>query len=640
MLQFPNNVRLVESPSDLPPLPDVIDELYLDFETSSGNSKLDSLNPWHHCVPCGAGITWNDMPLAYYVPWPHRVPEYVAWLRDVLKRTKVWINHNIKYDAHVLHNNVCELPEHVRLRDTIVDAKLINSDLQFQGGYGLDNLCALWLKEDIHPYEDALKPYLHKNKDYGRIPLDIIAPYGGQDVLSNRRLAKYTAAQMPEQCLTVWNTEQEMTRVLFDIEQTGLCVDPTELRVHELYTMREMTRLSEELTELVGWEFRPHTNDDCFQVFCEKYGLPVVGWTDKGEPSFSKHALANYLGNPLAPQDVVKKVLEYRILYTGLGFFIRPYQELNIDGILHSTYNQLVRTGRMSCKWPNSQQLNKAAKELVHPRPGNAFLSCDYSQIEFRWIIHYINDRNAIEAYHENPDTDFHTWVAEMCGIKRRPAKTVNFMIAFGGGKRKTIQTLSANGDVITDIKQQVEDLIAGGLLEESDFRNVFNKMCVERGTDIFNQYHRALPGIKYVSRKAAAVASHRGYVYNAYGRHRRLPTQKAHIAFNTINQSSAADLLKERTVAIHKALKGTPIKIVASVHDETLFEGPEEVMNDPRVKRDIACMMESPSVDIRVPVRTSAGVSSLHWREAGSDDVAKPVSYEKSECEQLGFLK
>lgn len=634
MKTFPNTGRLIESLAELSPIPDKIQDLYLDFETSSGDAKLDSLNPWHHCKPTGFGITWDNAPGAMYVPLS--VPGAAEWLQNVMAVSSTWVNHHVKYDAHVYCNNIGPLPEHLKLKCTIMGAKIVDSDRQYKGGYGLTALSETWLSEDITPYEHEFKPYLYQNKDYGKIPTDIIAPYGCQDVLSNRRLDRYIDAHMHEQCKSVWETEQKLTKILLEVEQYGMRVDPKQLLVNEFLYLNTIMKLDEELAILVGRSFKPNSNDDCYEVLCGQYGLPIAGYTEKGDPSFDKHALAAYIGHPLAPQEVVLKIMQYRQLNTILGLFIVPYQKLNIDGILHGMYNQAVRTGRLSCKAPNFQQLNKAAKEFIIPRPGHAFISIDYSQIEFRLMMHYIKDSEAIAAFHKNPDTDFHVWVAEMCGIKRRPAKTVNFMIGFGAGKRKVVKVLSAIGDVIADITAQVEKLD----VRPEHHKMIFNKLCEERGLHIYNKYHATLPGIRRTSQQAAATAYRKGYVYDVYGRHRHLPPTKCHIAFNTVNQASAADLMKERMVAVHEMIQGTPIKICASVHDEILFEAPIEIAEDPRTQRDLVACLENPSVELRVPIRCSIGVSSKNWREAGSDENAKPLSYDRKTVGNLDHLK
>ena len=597
-------------------LPERISRLYLDFETSSGSPKLTSLNPWHNCKPIGAAITWDDNPTAYFTA-------DCSTIIAAVERADLWVNHNVKYDAHVYANNYAALPEQLKLCDTVVGAKIINSDRQFSGGYGLDALAAAWLHEDISGYEAALRPYLYKNKDYGAIPLDILAEYACQDVLTNRRLYKYELAQLPDECAAVYATENSLTRILFEVEQRGVAVNMQELRLKELAILTMLARLDEELATLIGRTISPMSNDDCHEVLCSQFGLPVAGFTEAGKPSFNKHALRSYLVYPNAPVRIVELLLAYRSLSTQYSFFVKPYQALAVDGILHSSYNQIVRTGRLSAKQPNSQQLDKAAKELIHPRPGYSFLSLDYSGIEFRFIVHYIQDAKAIAAFIADPDTDFHSIVADFCNIKRRPAKTVNFMIAFGGGKGKTVQVLSTNPDIVTEIQALLHDQD----LSQAAHKAEFERLAVLRAEQVYNTYHETFPNMKKVSKHAEEVAKARGYVRNLSGRRRHMPADHAYIAFNTINQSSAADLLKERTVAVYNELRriGADIHIVASVHDETLFEGPTEIMESYATQRMLVDIMESPATPLRVPVRCAINVSSKHWRAACAD--AKPLS-------------
>jgi DNA polymerase-1 len=614
-----NNGNMIETGAEFPTLPNNIDKLYLDFETTSGDSKLDSLNPWHNCKPAGYAFTYDKIPAAWYVPW--NVPRASEYLRMIIARSKEWINHNVKYDAHVFTNNtyvgITDLPI---LSDTIVGAKLIDSDRGFgRGGYGLDALARDWLKEDISGYESALQTYLYKNKDYGRIPADILGEYACQDVLTNRRLADFIAFKMPDECRNVWETETKLTRILFDVEQTGLRVDPVELMKRELITMHTMLLIEAQLEQLCQRPIRPHTNADCFDVLCGQYGLPVGGYTEAGEPSFSKHILLAYLSHPLAPVQIVKLIMQYRVL--------------------HTSYNQIVRTGRMACKWPNSQQLDKAAKELIHPRDGNAFLSIDYSQIEFRTIVHYIHDETCIAAFNKNPDEDFHQMIANMVGIKRKPAKTVNFMVGFGAGKKKTIKTLSAMGDVVASIKEEI-DALGIGITANSSHAATFARMAEQRAEKLLREYHEMLPGVKTTSRKAEAIAKRNGFVRNLAGRRRHIPNNKAYIAFNTLNQSSAADIMKERTVAVSEMLAGTPLRIVASVHDELLIEGPIGIVDDANTVRDVVACMEASQIKLRVPIRCSAGTSSKHWRDAGSDENTHTIQYLPENITNLSHLR
>lgn len=619
MLELEPRRLMCETASDLPQIPGQIGRLYLDYETGSGSATADSLSPWHTCYPLGACVTWDDNPNAYYVPIAHQWGTNVdkdsvyKWLRDLMSATKTWVNHHVKYDAHVHQNNVGPVTSDMCC--TVVGSKIIDSD-RFR--YSLDAVSQAFLHEDISAYEDALKPYLNRNKDYSAIPSDIMAPYGCQDVITGRRLDKYIRERMPEDCYDVWSTEQRLTKLLFKMEQRGVCIDPDELKRTELLLMTQVVMIEEALMKKLGRVIRPHVSEDCYEVLVGQYGLPVLGWTDEEEtrPSFDKDTLKAYLTLPDAPRDIIKTMLKCRELNTMLTIYVQPWQALHIDGILHPNHNQLVRTGRMSCSHPNTQQLNKLAKSLIHPRHGCAFISTDASQIEFRTIAHYIQDQKVIKAFIDNPRIDFHQWVADMpeLKIKRRPAKTVNFSVAFGQGRKSTVSLLSRNEDIVADITSHVETL------PEHMRKSEFDRLVKQRGEAMYDRYHDEFPGIKRTSRQAASTARIRGYVRNIRGRHRHIPAYRANIAFNTLNQGSAADIVKDGMVRLDDVLPDG-VHILLQVHDEILLEGPEEVMRDESTWVTAMDVLELPDCDLRVPVRWDLGVSATDWREAASDE-------------------
>lgn len=647
MITFLNGGRLVTSVEELPDLRHA-ERLYADFETTSGDPKKKSTNPWHTCWPAGVAVTADKHIGAWYIPTGHHygvnlpLEAVINWWSEIVETAQRWVNHNIKYDAHVSTNCWGVLPE-MTLRCTLTRAKIIDSD---RLKYGLDDLSEAWLKEKISACYERMLPYLHNNKDYGAIPPDIMAEYACQDVITNRRLDRYIDGNLPEECQHVANVEEKLTSVLFKIERNGLRINPTQLKIKELQIYQEMSKLDEELHELTGRYFRPHVSEDVFDVLCNQYGLPVLAWNDPDEdgdrnPSFDKHAMVQYENHPFAPKDVVKKISRYRKINTINNFFVKRYQELNVVSYLHSAYNQAVRTFRLSCKDPNAQQLNAEAKELILPDEGHSFISIDYSQIEFRFIVHYIKDRAAIEAYNENPDTDFHTWVAEMVEIHRKPAKTVNFLMGFGGGKERLLGALEGNMELMASLKDKIDEEIKAGRIAPERAQEAFKILSRARASDVYEKYHGTLPGIKRTSRDVANVARARGYIKNLSGRRRHLPATRCHIGFNAINQSGAADMLKERMVYLDEVITGTPITMKASVHDEVLFQAPTEIARDPRTIRDLIGIMESPLIPLRVPVRCAYGISEKNWKEAskGPPEPA-PLIYDKRECEELRWLK
>lgn len=635
MLTFVNGGHLIQSASELPELPDSVQHLFLDFETTSRDDDLDALSPWRHCHAAGFAVTWDDHTGAYYIPVGHRSLSWnvnkqraLDWLRELIRRSKYWTNHNVKYDAHVLYNDcgidsLAYLEAHVC---TVVQTKILDSDRQFRGGYGLDALSASLLHEDISGYEAELKGCLGKSKDYGVVPADIMGKYACQDVLTNRRLKRYLDANLPAESSPVIETEIALTSELIRMERRGLLVKPIEVSIAKLHTLKQLVELEMSLHKEVGYMFSPGSNPDCYDVLCNHYGLPVLAWTQKddgsqGGPSFDKDTLAKYAARIDAPQKVVEDLLTYRSLSTFKSLFLETFERLAITvdheyAVLHPDHNQCVRTGRMSVKTPNTQQQDGRSKRLFKPGRGMAYMSCDASQIEFRTIAHYTQDKAIIDAYIANPDVDFHQRVAEMCGVKRRPAKTVNFSVAFGQGRGATVELLSTDKDIVSSIADAINELVRLGDLQPEGRERAFRAMARQRGEAVYDKYHATFPDIRRVARDAAHAAERRGFVRNIRGRRRYLPPEHAHKAFNTLNQSSAADIIKERMVALASELRGTPIEIVTQVHDEVLMVGPEEIMHDRRTQRDIVAILEDVKI-LRVPIRFNFGVSSDNWMMA-----------------------
>lgn len=633
MISFKNGGNLVEKVAEFPDLRNA-KRLYLDFETTSFEASERAFNSWKGHRFCGVCITADDAPEAWYVPtrcaltkWNLPLEAVLRWLRDVVGSCDEWINHNVKFDAHFAAIDGIHFKG--RLVDTLTLAKLIDSDRMFKGGYGLKALSRDWLEEDISQYEDRVSTFLKGYKlphgkrthDYGLIPADILGEYGCQDVLSNRRLYEYLRRRCPYDVSRVWETEIALTPVLFDIEREGMRVNDTELKIQEFKIMSELLEIEEQLHKQIGFPVEPHKNNSCYELLVTHFGLPVLAYNDSGNPSFDKSALADYLAHPKVSSDpelskIVNTCLHYRKRHTLLTFFVRPYQEHAVDDVMHPDYDQAKRTGRLGCRRPNAQQLSKDAKLLIHPKKDEAFLSCDYSQIEFRLIVHYIRDIAAIKAYKEDPDIDFHRWVADLCGIARGPAKNINFAIGFGAGRRKVTSMLAADLDLMKDLQDK------GGQQSSLSFK----ERCTQRAENVYRTYHETLSGLRGTSRTAARRIAARGYVFNAYGRRRHLPEKAAHIAFNSIIQSCAADVMKERTVALapryNSWIRDLGLKIVASVHDETLLMGDREITKDPEVVSKIVKMLEDTTVKFRVPIRTSAGWSDKTWAEASSNDL------------------
>lgn len=629
--------------------------IYVDFETSSRDPKKSSTNPWRDCYACGVAVTVDTNPESVYIPFGHhsryrdQVPKETvrAWLHDLFVGATRWVNSNVKYDAHVLHNDFGIDPlngkTRVELIDLIVLAKLVETDREYKGGYGLDRLADWLLDKDITDHEYNLYRYLSHTKDYGEVPPDIMAPYAKCDVETARDCYHVLLEKLHPEAKPLFATEVKVTRVLAKLERRGLLIDEVELYKAAIENLLTIVKLTEKVHKLTGRYLNVNSNTAMTDYVCNVLGLPVMRWTNadddslESRPSFNKYAIQDYLICREAPKEFFEIVLSLRDRKTFQTYFLDPYTELSIGNLIHPTVNQSVRTGRMSCSDPNMQQLTSAAKQLVVPREGNSILRWDYCNIEYRYIAHYIQAREVIETFRVDPDADFHSIVAKLCGIPRRPAKTVNFLSAYGGGIARLLQALAA----LEDVCRVAEDALRGVPSFEKaseETRNILLKNKIkEKAEQIHADYHRNLPTLRPTAKRAENLCKRRGYIQNMFGRRRHLPPDHAYAAFNSLCQGAAADLMKAKMVQLDEAFEPLGVYFPCPpVHDELISEGPTELVTDPRFIRDATAIMEDTdtlvegrSIKISVPIRTDYGVSSINWKEAADDKNKKklPVS-------------
>jgi len=431
--------------------------LYLDLETTSRNPLKTSLNPWHNCWPYSAAWTWDDHPEIYYMQADDS--RFNDTITNLLESAAVWVNHNIKYDMHVCGSKI---PDKLQLFDTVTMAKLIDSERLYKGGYGLDILARDWLNDPDWQWEKKIKPYLHKNKDYGQIPHDILSVYAKRDIEVNRRLDLFIQRTLPQSCYAIKNIEKDCTRSLYKIEQLGFTVGDVVSRAIDI--QQELLDIIVYYYDKYGFYVEPHVPNDCRLLICEKLGLPVLGWTAGGKPAFDKKTLKKY------PRHLdIDKLLYYRSLSTFKSGFIIPAVKYAIDDIIHPTFSQLVRTGRMSCKQPNLQAMSKYAKALIKPR--KEFVCCDFCIIGSQKVITAYGDKTMKEVVEQKLP------VLGYPGFKMTTPSATAYI-----GKMQVYNVLLASGDVITCTADHGFEKLHGGRINCKDLQpgdrlaHVFNR--------------------------------------------------------------------------------------------------------------------------------------------------------------------
>ncbi len=679
MITIPNkpNFHIVEAVSELPNLRGRA-EIFCDIESKRvfQHKDIGGMYPWKGDVICGIAISADDERDVFYVPVRHTIPGTAAednpvyadgtggawhgvhvkenlpvenvmrWAEEILTSCDEWINHNVKFDAmfFAVGDGVTF---DCRLIDTLTLSKLYYSD---RFTYDLKTLCRDWLEYDTES-QDRCQAYRDsiKTKSYADTPIVMLGEYACDDVQMNRELYRFLQKHLKERDLAsgdahrglepqLIETEKLLTPVLFDMEYDGICIDESACVVESMKSLRKMILASEKIETATGSEFT-NSNTCLKRILLDQFKLPVLltiiekedgHFVDTGRPSFAKDAMALYKAHPAVTSDpkikeIVDHIAAYRVESQFKSLFLDTFLSLHVDGIVHPNYNQCVRTGRLSCSRPNSQQQNDRSKKLILPHPGEGFFSDDYSQIEYRLTVHYCRIKSAIDAYINDPHTDFHQWVADLFGIRRKPAKGLNFGVVYGQGKRGVVASLMTDPDIMAKMGAIVNGMVANGSLSDGLKQIKFQDLCKRHGESAYAKYHATMPEIKKTSDAARDVAKVRGFVFTAYGRRRYLPGNAARKAFNSIAQGTSADIIKERMVALapryNLDTRRMGIKPRANVHDELLSGVPLDSLRDPKVQDYMCGMLEDTSTKFRVPIRVGLGISAKNWSEAAGDE-------------------
>ena len=394
-----------------------------------------------------------------------------------------------------------------------------------------------------------------------------------------------------------------LVRVLARMEQTGVRVDPAQLRVLSLRMEEEIARLSGEIFSLAGKTFNINSPQQLGKVLFEDLNLPAPVKYGKGK---AVSTAADVLETLAEEHAIARKVLDYRQLAKLKGTYVDALPALvdPVTGRLHTTFNQAgAATGRLSSSNPNLQnipirtELGREIRAAFVPRPGWKLIVADYSQIELRLLAHMSHDRVLVDAFRNGEDIHTRT-AAEVFGVPpimvtpehRRNAKAVNFGIVYG----------------------------------QTPFGLAVSLGIERREAEVYiRAYFERYAGVRRWLDQTIAEVRRSGVSINMFGRRRPIPDMQARnpnarnfaerTAVNTPLQGAAADLIKLAMIRIDEKLRGMQAKMVLQVHDELIFEAPPEEAGE--VRAIAKSEMESVR-KLDVPLLVDVGAGD-NWRDA-----------------------
>lgn len=397
--------------------------------------------------------------------------------------------------------------------------------------------------------------------------------------------------------------ELPLTGVLADMELSGVTIDVRQLEDLSVTLDTEIREVERQVYDLAGEEFNIGSPRQLQAVLFEKLGLAAGKKTKTG---YSTSAAA--LEQLAVDNPIVEFILRYRELtkikstYSdSLPRLINPR-----TGRVHTSLNQAVTaTGRLSSSDPNLQnipvrtKLGREIRRAFTASNGSLLLSADYSQIELRILAHITGDAGLTSAF--ELDEDIHTHTAstifgcpesDVTPEMRRRAKTVNFAVIYGMSDFALARSLG---------------------------------IPIQEARDYIETYFARFPGVREYTNATIELAREQGFVSTPLGRRRYMPdinnanrnirlfAERA--AVNMPIQGMAADIMKIAMIRVSRDLAADSslrTKMVLQVHDELLFEVPEDELD--RVAKIVRFCMED-AYHLNVPVKVDVKVGH-NWAE------------------------
>lgn len=402
------------------------------------------------------------------------------------------------------------------------------------------------------------------------------------------------------------NIEFPLVQVLVDMELEGVRVDREILKEISRELSKSIESLEKEIYAAAGSSFSIGSTQQLCDILYTRLKLPVIEKTSTGKPSTRENVLQD-----LAVQHPLPGlILDWRQLAKLKSTYVDSLAELihPETGRIHTSFNQTIAsTGRLSSSNPNLQnipvrsEMGREIRKAFVPKPGWTLISADYVQIELRILASMSGDEALTEAFQSGQDVHTAT-AARVYNVapeavtrdQRRKAKEVNYGIPYG--------------------------ISAWGLARRL-------RSSVSEAQVLIDGYQRSFPRVTTLLARLTETAREKGYAETKLGRRRYIPNINARnrtersfaerVAVNMPIQGTQADMIKIAMVRIHDRLsrEGLASRMLLQVHDELVFEGPEEELGRLRsiIEEEMTGALPLETVPIRVEIGTGANWLDAH---------------------------
>ena len=591
--QIKNELNLIETDWNIPSgFPDLTgySEVAVDLETYDPNIK--TLGPgWARKDGHIIGIAVAAGEYKGYFPMRHEnghnldAKMVIKWIKKQMSipEMKV-IMHNATYDAGWLRAEGVEVKGEII--DTMITGALVDEN---RWSFGLDAMARdyIQMRKQEKLLQAAAKEWgVDPKSGMYKLPPKYVGAYAEQDAVATLQLWQALKIELEKQDLwSIWRLETGLIPCLLDMRSKGVRVDLDKAEQNKRIIRKETDALRMVIKKESGMDVDIWAAASIQKMF-EKMNMdfPV---TEKGSPSFTK----SYLNSHEA--KVCQALVRLREFDKADSTFIDSILRHEHNGRIHTELHSTRRdeggtvTGRFSASNPNLQQIPARDKELKRlirglfiPEDGCKWGSFDYSSQEPRLLVHFAANMpdimrdpvvDTIVEEFNTGDVDLHQMVADLAGITRKQAKTVNLGIMYGMGVGKLADQLAISADEAKGLidrhhqkvpfVKQLATAASNRAGDKGQIRTLLGRLCR------FDLWEPSTFGYNKPMNFEEANKK-----YGGMGKLRRAFTYKA---LNRLIQGSAADQTKKAMLDCYEA----GLTPMLTVHDELCFnvEGQEQ---------------------------------------------------------------
>ena len=403
----------------------------------------------------------------------------MSWIKEVCAAPNIKIFHNAMYDVCWLRAAGVKI--NGQIVDTMVMASLLDENRLW---YTLNSIAFDKLgktKNETALNEAAQSWGIDPKSEMYKLPAMYVGSYAEKDAQLTLELFSVLSKEMELQELNrIFKLETELFPCLLDMKFKGVRVDVEKAKLLKQQLTKQEQEILLKVKQETGIEPQIWAAKSIATVF-EKLDLHYEKTERSHAPSFTKNFLQEH------HHPIVKMIAKAREINKAHTTFIDTILRFEHNGRIHADINPIrsdqggTVTGRFSYANPNLQQIPARNKDLgpmirslFLPENGHKWGCFDYSQQEPRLVVHFAAENDLIKRdksikeiveKFKNNDVDFHKIVADMAGISRDQAKTINLGLFYGMGKAKLQAELGLS------TKNEAEEL--------------------------FNQYHESVPFVK-----------------------------------------------------------------------------------------------------------------------------------------------